>query len=65
MRRDEAEYLDLVEAMIASGSLSERIRAALRPHSEDDEAFTEAARHIYIELADCLDANEPWRGRGL
>ena len=63
--QDEADYLDLVEQIIASGSLSERIRAVLLPHAGDDEAFTEAARHLYIELADCLDANEPWRGRSL
>jgi carboxylate-amine ligase len=64
-RKDEAGYLDLVERMIATGTLSERIRAALLPAVADDESFTEAARHIYIELADCLEANEPWRGRGL
>jgi glutathione synthase/RimK-type ligase-like ATP-grasp enzyme/gamma-glutamyl:cysteine ligase YbdK (ATP-grasp superfamily) len=64
-RKDEQEYLDLAERIIATGSLSERIRAALIPASGDEEAFTEAARHVYIELADCLDANEPWRGRGL
>ncbi|HEX6070205.1 MAG TPA: glutamate-cysteine ligase family protein, partial [Longimicrobiaceae bacterium] len=65
VRKDEADYLDLVEKMIASGTLSERIRAALLPAAEDEEAFTEAARHVYIELADCLDANEPWKGRGM
>ncbi|MGI9181042.1 MAG: glutamate-cysteine ligase family protein [Longimicrobiaceae bacterium] len=63
-RKDEAPYLELVERIIASGSLSERIRAALLPHaSGSDEEFTEAARKIYIELADCLEANEPWVGR--
>ncbi|HEX6927195.1 MAG TPA: glutamate-cysteine ligase family protein [Longimicrobiaceae bacterium] len=64
-RRDEGEYLDLAERIIASGSLSERIRDALLPLTHDDDAFTEAARRVYIELADCLDANEPWRGRDL
>lgn len=63
VRKDEADYLDLVERMIETGSLSERIRAALLPLVEDEEGFTEAARHLYIELADCLEANEPWRGR--
>ena len=63
VRRDEAEYLDLVEETIAQGSLSERIRAALMPHTGEDEGFTEAARRIYIELADCLETNQPWRGR--
>jgi glutathione synthase/RimK-type ligase-like ATP-grasp enzyme/gamma-glutamyl:cysteine ligase YbdK (ATP-grasp superfamily) len=64
-RKDEAEYLELVAAVIEAGSLSERIRAALAPHQEGpEEDFTEAARRIYIELMDCLQANEPWRGRG-
>lgn len=62
---DEAGYLELVERMIATGTLSERIRAALEPHTADDEGFTEAARRLYIELMDCLEANEPWRGRGM
>ncbi|HKP76711.1 MAG TPA: glutamate-cysteine ligase family protein [Longimicrobiaceae bacterium] len=65
-RKDEDEYLALVERMIEAGSLSDRIRAALRPHAQAaDEDFTEAARHVYIELMDCLEANEPWKGRGL
>ncbi|HET7276348.1 MAG TPA: glutamate-cysteine ligase family protein [Longimicrobiaceae bacterium] len=65
VRKDEADYLDLVEGMIDSGSLSEQIRARLMPFVNDEEAFTEAARHLYIELADCLEGNEPWTGRGL
>ena len=65
VRKDEAPYLDLVQRIIATGSLSERIHAALLPHVDDDEGFTEAARRIYIELADCLELNEPWAGRGL
>jgi glutamate--cysteine ligase len=66
VRRDEAPYLDLVERMIETGSLSERIRAELEPFADaDDERFTEAARRIYIELMDCLEANEPWGRRGL
>ena len=65
-RGDEAEYLELVGRVIEAGSLSERIRAALRPYERaSDEEFTEAARRVYIELMDCLQANEPWRGRGL
>jgi glutathione synthase/RimK-type ligase-like ATP-grasp enzyme/gamma-glutamyl:cysteine ligase YbdK (ATP-grasp superfamily) len=64
--RDEAPYLDLAGRMIETGSLSERIRAELAPVAEaDDERFTEAARRIYIELMDCLEANEPWARRGL
>lgn len=65
VRRDEAHYLDLVERIVETGPLSERIRAALAPYEQaSDEEFTEAARRIYIELCDCLEANEPWRGRG-
>ncbi|HET7229595.1 MAG TPA: glutamate-cysteine ligase family protein [Longimicrobium sp.] len=65
-RKDEAPYMELVAAVIDRGSLSECIRSALAPYEEaSDEDFTEAARRIYIELMDCLDANEPWRGRGL
>jgi gamma-glutamyl:cysteine ligase YbdK (ATP-grasp superfamily) len=65
-RKDEAPYMDLVGAVIDRGSLSECIRTALTPFEQaSDEDFTEAARRIYIELMDCLEANEPWRGRGL
>ena len=65
-RPEERPYLDLVEGVIRTGSLSERIRSALLPYADqDDETFTEAARLVYIELADCLESNEPWRGRGL
>lgn len=66
VRKDEAPYLELIARVIECGSLSECIRAALRPHEAgSDEDFTEAARRVYIELMDCLEANEPWRGRGL
>ncbi len=66
VRRDEAPYLELAARMIETGSLSERIRAELAPVADaDDERFTEAARRIYIELMDCLEANEPWVRRGL
>jgi glutathione synthase/RimK-type ligase-like ATP-grasp enzyme/gamma-glutamyl:cysteine ligase YbdK (ATP-grasp superfamily) len=64
--KDEAPYMELVDGVIHRGSLSECIRSALAPYEEArDEDFTEAARRIYIELMDCLEANEPWRGRGL
>ena len=62
---DEQDYLELVGRMIPRGSLSEAIRAQLLPLVDDDDAFTETARRIYIELADCLLENEPWSGRGL
>ncbi|HYW13146.1 MAG TPA: glutamate-cysteine ligase family protein [Longimicrobium sp.] len=66
VRKDEAGYLDLAARMVEAGTLSERIRAALAPVANaDDETFTEAARRIYIELIDCLEANEPWARRGL
>ncbi|HEX7238728.1 MAG TPA: glutamate-cysteine ligase family protein [Longimicrobiaceae bacterium] len=64
VRKDEAGYLDLAERVIAAGTLSERIRAELAPFSDaDDDTFTDAARRIYIELMDCLEANEPWARR--
>jgi glutamate---cysteine ligase / carboxylate-amine ligase len=63
--RGEADYLDLTERMIASGSLGERMRDALAPHADDPTALDAAARRLYGELADCLVANEPWRGRRL
>ena len=66
VRRDETAFLELAERVIETGTLSERIRAALAPVADaDDETFTEAARRIYIELIDCLEANEPWKRRGL
>jgi hypothetical protein len=65
VRKDEAHYLDLVAGVIEAGSLAERIRAELLPHADDDERFTDAARRVYIELMDCLEANEPWARRGL
>lgn len=63
VRSDEASYLPLVRQMIASGSLSERIRSVLEPHRDTND-FTPTARRIYSELADCLVTNTPWRGRG-
>jgi glutamate---cysteine ligase / carboxylate-amine ligase len=65
VRRDDAPYLDMVARMIETGTLSERIRARLAPYQGREEQFTEAARRVYIELADALDANEPWPGREL
>ncbi|HEX2094907.1 MAG TPA: glutamate-cysteine ligase family protein, partial [Longimicrobiaceae bacterium] len=63
-RRDEAPYLELAERVIEAGTLSERIRAELAPFADaDDDTFTDAARRIYIELMDCLEANEPWARR--
>ena len=66
VRRDEVPYLELAARVIETGSLSERIRAALQPYGDaDDDTFTDHARRIYIELMDCLEANEPWKGRGM
>jgi glutathione synthase/RimK-type ligase-like ATP-grasp enzyme/gamma-glutamyl:cysteine ligase YbdK (ATP-grasp superfamily) len=62
-RRDEAGYLDLVEGIIESGSLAERIRATLAPMASDEPAFRARLRQVYTELADCLEHNEPWSGR--
>jgi len=63
-RRDEEEYLPLVASLIESGPLSERIRAVLLPFAAEPAGLREATRSLYGELADCLVANEPWRGRG-
>ena len=60
---DEAEYLDLVDAIIEQGSLAERIRARLLPLAGDDAAFRTELRTVWGELADCLVRNEPWAGR--
>lgn len=63
--KQEERYAELVAERLASGSLSEQIIAGLAPlaSSEEpgaDEAFTEAARRVWIELADCLLDNRPW-----
>ena len=61
---EDMKYLDLVERVVESGSLSERIREHLLPYNDrGKEEFNEMVRHIYIQLMDCLDANEPWEGR--
>jgi len=58
---DELKYLELVDRVIETGSLSERIRSELQPHADKPaEEFSEAARQIYIQLTDCLEANEAW-----
>jgi glutathione synthase/RimK-type ligase-like ATP-grasp enzyme/gamma-glutamyl:cysteine ligase YbdK (ATP-grasp superfamily) len=63
VRKDEAAYLDLLEPVIERGNLSERIAQALTPWTDDDEAFMDAARRLYVELSECLRENTPWRGR--
>ena len=60
---EEQRYLDLVATTVEHGSLGERLRQRLAPLAEQDEAFTEAARRTWIELADCLLENKPWAGR--
>jgi len=53
-----------VQAVIDNGSLAENIRRELEPHAgKPREEFIEAVRHVYIQLADCRDANEPWERR--
>lgn len=64
MHAAEAPYLDLVAATIESGSLAENIRRELQPCAgKSRDEFIESARRTYIQLADCLDANEPWERR--
>ena len=58
----DSSYLELVEDIIAQGSLSERIRSRLQPLAGTD-AFTTELRTVYHELAGCLVRNEPWHGR--
>jgi glutathione synthase/RimK-type ligase-like ATP-grasp enzyme/gamma-glutamyl:cysteine ligase YbdK (ATP-grasp superfamily) len=62
VRRDEQEYLPLLERMIASGSLAERMRARLGGRVGE---AAEPARlmRLYEELAGCLERNEAWEGR--
>lgn len=64
VRPGEEPYLALAGRVVETGSLGERIRDALAPVAPG-ECFTHAARRLYGELADCLETNEPWRGRGL
>jgi glutathione synthase/RimK-type ligase-like ATP-grasp enzyme/gamma-glutamyl:cysteine ligase YbdK (ATP-grasp superfamily) len=65
VRRDEASYLEIVARLIESGSLAERIHAALQPVRDEEAAFRDRLRSLYAELADCLERNEPWAGRGI
>ncbi|HEX6558010.1 MAG TPA: glutamate-cysteine ligase family protein [Longimicrobiales bacterium] len=61
---EDTKYLDLIERVAESGSLSERIRARLQPYAHKPaEEFNEMVRHTYIQLVDCLESNEPWQGR--
>lgn len=62
---DEQGYLDLVEAVIERGSLSERIATFLRPHAQEPAALRRAARRVYEDLATCLVDDRPWAGRDL
>lgn len=57
---DERPYLDLVERRLAHGNLSERILAALAAAATPPEPA--AIRALYTDLADHLDANQPWWG---
>jgi len=61
---NDAHYLDLIERVIASGSLSERIRHRLQPFAAGGpDTLVQQARLVYAELADSLIANVPWPGR--
>lgn len=63
--KEEARYHALVGEVIERGNLAERVAAALDPLVHDADAFTEAARRVWVELCDCLAENRPWPGRGL
>ena len=64
-KREEEDYLGLVAGVVRAGNLSERIAAVLSPHIPDEQGFTDAARHVYRQLSECLVENRPWEGRGL
>lgn len=53
-------YLDLVKNRIDRGNLSELIRSELT-RGRRNPPQAERIRALYSELADCLDANEPWK----
>lgn len=57
----EQVYLDIVEDRVRNGSLAEQLLGVLRPLADDDAAFTERARALWISLADGLVDNAPWR----
>ncbi len=52
-------YFGLVQRRLTHGSLSERIRARLLRSRKADPS-PDRIRAVYSELADCLEANEPW-----
>ena len=60
---EEKPYLAEVARMVEQGSLSECLKRALAPWIDQEEGFTEAARRVWIELAECLVENRPWEGR--
>ncbi len=62
---EEEPYLDLVRGIVENGNLAERIVKALEPWVHDEDAFTDAARRLWIELCTCLLENRPWAGREL
>ena len=45
------------------GDPTKKIINDLQPLVDDSDAFTESARRVWIELADCLLDNRPWQGR--
>lgn len=63
VKKAERGYLDDIADIIEHGNLSEKIRAVLAPYADDERAFEDHARRVYIHLADCLIDNRPWNGR--
>ncbi|HUE97505.1 MAG TPA: hypothetical protein VMN39_12665, partial [Longimicrobiaceae bacterium] len=64
VRREEVHYLPLVRQIVETGTLAERIRAALLPHAGNPGALRKATHLVYGQLAESLVANTPWPGRG-
>jgi len=61
VRTDERPYLRLVARRLARGSLAEGIRRRT-DRQRAGERRRDAIRAVYVELMDCLDANEIWPG---
>jgi hypothetical protein len=57
----ETEYLRLVEARIARGNLSERIRTEVEKRARTDAGRRDALRAVYEELSAALAGNTPWK----
>jgi len=60
-RKDEKPYLRLVARRLARGNLAEGIRSRTDRYRGGPRRRA-AIRAVYVELMDCLEANEVWQG---